>query len=156
MGELEIPILCYNFMAGTDWARTTLDAPERGGARVTAFDLNDVEKVRVLGHDASTDYDGPEVDSIDRKTLWDNLERLLSAAGQKVPGGKPILEVNPDHVVVQHVARHRESDSVQDWAGILFDQALLSEGGRLDDPAGFVRRMNDMILSVTEERDAAG
>lgn len=85
-----------------------------------------------------------------------HLERLLSAAGQQVPGGKPILEVNPDHVVVQHVARHRASDSVQDWAGILFDQALLSEGGRLDDPAGFVRRMNDMILSVAEERDAAG
>ena len=84
-----------------------------------------------------------------------HLERLLSAAGQKVAGGKPILEVNPDHVVVQHVARHQESEHVDDWAEILFDQALLSEGGRLDDPAGFVRRMNDMILSVTEERGGA-
>ncbi len=92
---------------------------------------------------------------VEEHDMSGHLERLLSAAGQQVPGGKPILEVNPDHVVVQHVARHQDSDSVQDWAGILFDQALLSEGGRLDDPAGFVRRMNDMILSVAEERGAA-
>ncbi len=92
---------------------------------------------------------------VEEHDMSGHLERLLSAAGQKVAGGKPILEVNPDHVVVQHVARHQESERVDDWAGILFDQALLSEGGRLDDPAGFVRRMNDMILSVTEERGGA-
>ena len=88
---------------------------------------------------------------VEEHDMSGHLERLLSAAGQQIAGGKPILEVNPSHVVVQHLAQHRESKQMQDWAGILFDQALLSEGGRLEDPAGFVRRMNEMIVSVTSE-----
>ena len=53
MGQLEVPILCYNFMAGTDWVRTRLDVPERGGAKVTAFDLRDAERAILLGHDGA-------------------------------------------------------------------------------------------------------
>src|SRR5690606_15780960 len=53
MGQLQIPILCYNFMSGTDWVRTRVDLPERGGSRVTGFDLVDAQRAILLGHDSS-------------------------------------------------------------------------------------------------------
>jgi len=73
MGNLGIPILCYNFMAGTDWVRTRLDAPERGGARVTEFDLAAAERAVSLSATAST----IATDRISAEQLWVNLERLL-------------------------------------------------------------------------------
>jgi hypothetical protein len=72
----------------------------------------------------------------------------LKAAGQDVPNAKPIMEVNPEHVLVTRFAAEADEQRRKDWANILFDQALLSEGGRLPDPAGFVRRMNEMFLAV--------
>ena len=53
MGEAGVEMLCYNFMAGTDWVRTRLNVPERGGAKVTAFDLEEVRRAILLGHDGS-------------------------------------------------------------------------------------------------------
>ena len=53
MGDIGIPVLCYNFMAGTDWVRTKLDVPERGGAKVTQFDLSVVQEAVLLGHDGA-------------------------------------------------------------------------------------------------------
>ncbi len=73
MGRLGIPLLCYNFMAGTDWVRTRLDAPERGGARVTEFDLAAAERAVSLSATASTIAS----DRISAEQLWVNLERLL-------------------------------------------------------------------------------
>ncbi|MEB2319426.1 MAG: molecular chaperone HtpG [Pseudomonadota bacterium] len=73
-----------------------------------------------------------------------HLERLLRQAGQNAPQRKPILEINPDHALV---ARIRAGDAgIEDWAMLLFEQALLAEGGQLEDPAGFVRRVNRMLL----------
>lgn len=74
MGELGVPLLCYNFMAGTDWVRTRTDAPARGGARVTAFRIADVEQAISLDARRGT----VEHDPIDAATLWTNLERLLT------------------------------------------------------------------------------
>ena len=68
MGQLGVEILCYNFMAGTDWVRTRLDAPERGGAKVTAFDLKDAERAVLLGHDGAATSDAPEVRRTSRPT----------------------------------------------------------------------------------------
>jgi len=79
-----------------------------------------------------------------------HLERLLKSAGQNVPGQKPIMEVNADHLILRQFEHETDNDRIQDWAELLFDQALLSEGGRLDDPAGFVRRMNEMYLEVAK------
>lgn len=73
-----------------------------------------------------------------------NLERLLKSAGQKVPNTKPILEINPHHPMVQRLKY--EEEKFPDWSNILFDQALLAEGGQLEDPAAFVRRLNDLLL----------
>ncbi|WP_025869394.1 molecular chaperone HtpG [Methylobacillus glycogenes] len=74
-----------------------------------------------------------------------NLERLLKAAGQKTSGSKPILEINPDHGIVQRLAVVNDDGKFADWAHLLFDQALLAEGGQLEDPAAFVRRINAML-----------
>ena len=77
-----------------------------------------------------------------------NLERLLKAAGQKVAGVKPILEINPHHPIVQGLKYESDETRFGDWSHILFDQALLAEGGQLDDPASFVKRLNELMLAL--------
>lgn len=74
-----------------------------------------------------------------------NLERLLKAAGQKTPDVKPVLEINPQHRIVQKLNDESDESRFSDWTHLLFDQALLAEGGQLDDPATFVRRMNSLL-----------
>jgi molecular chaperone HtpG len=79
--------------------------------------------------------------------LSGNLERLLKTAGQKTPTVVPILEINPHHALVQRL--QTESDErLGDWASLLFDQALLAEGGKLDDPAAFVHRLNSLLSGL--------
>ncbi len=75
-----------------------------------------------------------------------NLERLLKQAGQKVTPTKPILEINPHHPMVQRLKT--EEAHFENWSHILFDQALLAEGGHPEDPAAFVKRLNELLLSV--------
>jgi molecular chaperone HtpG len=82
----------------------------------------------------------------DEHGLGANLERLLKSAGQEVPASPPILEINPSHPIVQRLRDQDGRARFDDWARILFDQALLSEGGKLEDPAGFVHRLNEMFL----------
>ncbi|MBC7946125.1 MAG: molecular chaperone HtpG, partial [Burkholderiales bacterium] len=77
-----------------------------------------------------------------------NLERLLKSAGQKVPQSKPILEINPHHPIVSRLKDESGSERFADWSHILFDQALLAEGGQLEDPAGYVKRSNDLMLAM--------
>ena len=77
-----------------------------------------------------------------------HLERILDAAGQKVDSARPILEIDPDHPMVVRLAAETEAARQAEWAHLIFDQALLSEGGRLEDPAAFVRRMNELIVSL--------
>ncbi len=77
-----------------------------------------------------------------------NLERILKASGQQISGTKPILEINPDHPIVKRIKDDDKDERVADWSQILFDQALLSEGGQLDDPAGFVHRFNKMFIDM--------
>ena len=79
-----------------------------------------------------------------------HLERILDAAGQKVDTTRPILEINPDHPMVARLAVETDPSRRQDWAHLIFDQALLSEGGKLEDPAAFVRRMNELIVTLAQ------
>ncbi len=76
-----------------------------------------------------------------------NLARLLKAAGQKAPDVKPILEINPQHPAVMRLKY--EEARFDDWAALLFEQAQLAEGGQLDDPAGFVKRINDLMMALS-------
>lgn len=80
----------------------------------------------------------------DNYDMGGNLERLLKSAGQKIQHAKPILEINPHHPMVQRLKY--EDGNFDDWSHILFDQALLAEGGQLDDPAAFVKRLNALLL----------
>jgi len=75
-----------------------------------------------------------------------NLQRILRAAGQEVPKFPPILEINPGHPMVERLKQ--EDKRFKEWAELLFDQALLAEGGTLDDPAGFVKRLNELMLDL--------
>ena len=74
-----------------------------------------------------------------------NLERILKQAGQDVPDIKPILEINPDHELIQRLAKMRSKDKISDFSSILFDQAVLAEGALPEDPAGFVRKINALL-----------
>jgi molecular chaperone HtpG len=85
----------------------------------------------------------------DEHSMSANLERMLKAAGQPVPGSKPILEINPHHPLVQRLKQESDEARFGDWSHILFDQALLAEGGQLDDPATFVKRLNELLLTMT-------
>ncbi len=91
--------------------------------------------------------DSPACLVADENELSGNLLRMLKAAGQNAPDAKPILEINPDHPLVQRLKY--EDAKFDDWSNILFDQALLAEGGNLSDPAGFVKRLNEMLLGMT-------
>ncbi len=80
----------------------------------------------------------------DTYDMGGNLERLLKSAGQKVQHTKPILEINPHHPMVQRLKT--EVENFEDWSHLLFGQALLAEGGQLEDPAAFVKRLNELLL----------
>ncbi len=90
--------------------------------------------------------DSPACLVVEENGLSANLMRMLKAAGQDAPESKPILEINPDHPLVQRLKY--EEAKFADWSHILFDQATLAEGGTLTDPAAFVKRLNEMLLGM--------
>ena len=92
--------------------------------------------------------DSPACLVSDEHGMSSHLERLLKAAGQTVPNVKPILEVNPAHPIVQRLKEEADATRFADWSHILFDQATLAEGGQLEDPAGFVRRLNTLMMTL--------
>jgi len=92
--------------------------------------------------------DSPACLVTDQHDISANFERLLKASGQGLPAGKPILEINPSHPIVVKLKDEADEQRFADWTQLLFDQALLSEGGQLDDPAGFVRRLNELLLML--------
>lgn len=85
---------------------------------------------------------------VDENKLSGNLVRMLKAAGQSAPESKPILEINPHHPLVQRLKN--ETKDFDDLSHILFDQALLAEGGVPIDSANFVKRLNKLLLGITE------
>jgi molecular chaperone HtpG len=94
--------------------------------------------------------DSPACLVADEHEMSAHLERLLRSSGQTVPGQTPIMELNPDHAIVKALALQPNGTSFDDWTHILFDQALLSEGGQLKDPSAFVRRLNRMLTALFE------
>ncbi|MGE5161690.1 MAG: molecular chaperone HtpG [Betaproteobacteria bacterium] len=92
--------------------------------------------------------DSPACLVADEHEMSGHLQRLLKAAGQKAPAGKPILELNPHHPLVQRLKDEAREERAKDWLEMLVDQAVLAEGGQLDDPGAFVKRLNGMLLEV--------
>lgn len=89
--------------------------------------------------------DSPACLVSDEHDLSGNLARILKSVGQKAPETKPILEINPTHKLVKRIEAESAEEVFADLAHVLFDQALLAEGGTLEDPASFVKRMNSLI-----------
>ena len=78
-----------------------------------------------------------------------HMRRMLEQAGQVMPDSKPVLEVNLDHQLLKQVSAIDSDEEFKDWATLLFEQAVLAEGGQLEDPAGFVQRVNRMMFNAT-------
>ena len=79
-----------------------------------------------------------------------NLSRMLKAAGQEVPAVEPILEINVNHPIVKKMADQKDKDRFSDWSSIVLDQAMLADGGTLEDPATFVVKLNNLILDLSQ------
>jgi len=77
-----------------------------------------------------------------------HMRRMLEQAGQAMPDSKPVLEVNLDHQLLKQVAAVESDEAFKDWAELLFEQAVLAEGGQLEDPAGFVQRVNRLMFDA--------
>ena len=76
------------------------------------------------------------------------MQHLMKQAGHELPSSKPVLEINPGHALVKRMKEEQAEDRFMDWAKILLDQAILAEGGQLEDPAGFVSRLNRLISEI--------
>jgi molecular chaperone HtpG len=111
-------------------------------ARLKAALGDKVEDVRV-SHRLT---DSPACIVLNEHDMALYMQQLLRQAGQKLPGSKPVLEINPSHALIRKLQDVDEAQAGE-WAEILFNQALLAEGAQLEDPAGFVRRLNSLILS---------
>jgi molecular chaperone HtpG len=81
-----------------------------------------------------------------------NLMQRLRGSG--LPS-QPVLEVNPKHPLVERLNRNQDDPRLADWASVLFNQAVLTSGARIDDPAAFVSRLNDLLTALTEEEEQA-
>jgi len=132
------------------------DEEEKKAQEETDKDFADlVERVKTTLGDKVKDVrithrltDSPACLVVDDMDMSANLERMLKAAGQQVGGTKPIFEINPEHPMVVRLKDESDDTRFEDWSSILFDQALLAEGGQLEDPASYVKRLNALLLTV--------
>jgi molecular chaperone HtpG len=85
---------------------------------------------------------------VDEYDMDPSLERLLKAMGQKLPSGKPILEINTHHPILVKMSNERDEQKFRDWAHILFDQSVLSRGEMLENPTSFVNRLNELLSQL--------
>lgn len=92
--------------------------------------------------------DSPACLVVAEHELGIGLQRMLKAAGQAIGESQPILEINPEHVLIERLKDETEDERFRDRALVLFEQALLAEGGQLEDPAGYVRRVNTLLSSA--------
>jgi molecular chaperone HtpG len=106
-----------------------------------------VKDVRISGRLT----DSPSCLVVEEQEMNVSMQKLLKQAGHTVPDIEPILEINVDHPLVQRLDNEKDETRFADLTHVLFDQAMLSEGGQLDDPAMFVSRMNELLLMMDVE-----
>jgi len=104
-----------------------------------------VEEVRV-SHRLTT---SPSCIVLNEQDMALYMQQLMKQAGHDMPSSKPILEINPTHPMLARMEAETDDEQFKDWASILFDQALLAEGGQLEDPAGFVHKLNALMLKLS-------
>ena len=104
-----------------------------------------VKEVRV----SSRLTESPACLVVDEYDMSQNLARVLKQLGQDAPMPTPIIEINLDHPLMQRMDNESDEDKFGELAKVVFDQALLAEGGQLEDPAGFVHRLNRLMLDMS-------
>ena len=82
----------------------------------------------------------------DEQDMGLEMQRILQAAGQKAPEVKPVFELNPEHPLIQYLHDITDDALFSEWALLLFEQSLLAEGGQLNHPVEFVKRMNGLLM----------
>ncbi|MCH9756709.1 MAG: molecular chaperone HtpG [Gammaproteobacteria bacterium] len=90
--------------------------------------------------------DSPACVVADENDMGLEMQRILQSAGQAAPPSKPVFEINPEHALLLRVNEVQDDDLFKEWTEVLFEQALLAEGGTLDNPAAFVKRMNRLLV----------
>jgi mannonate dehydratase len=162
MAAAGVPICCYNFMAGTDWVRTKLDVPERGGALVTAFDLAEAERTAVSLTDEATRVANEPISAAE---LWRNLEHFLRELVPVAESAGVVLCMHPDDPPLeQFLGRARIMNCVESFErlvalvpsrsnAICFCQGTFAEMG-VDIPST-IRRLGSHIQYV-HFRDVRG
>ena len=156
----------YDGMQLADIARDSLSLPD-GDGKMTQDAINDEHKPllkkirrtlkdRVETVNASQRLiDSPACVVAAADELSPQLKRMLEASGQAVPASKPILEINIQHPLVQRLAAEADNERFGELANIVLDHALLAEGTQLDNPAAYVRRMNQLLLEMGAAENAA-
>ena len=94
--------------------------------------------------------DSPSCLVVEEHDMAVSMQKLLKQAGHSVPDTQPIMEINPEHMLVKRLKDETDAERVADWTHILFDQAMLSEGGQLDDPVTYVKRVNDLFAVMAK------
>ncbi|MDX1676895.1 molecular chaperone HtpG [Arsukibacterium sp.] len=107
---------------------------------------DDVKEVKV-SHRLT---DSPACVVTDEHDMSTQMMKLMESVGQKVPDVKPIFELNPEHQLVKHIADETDDERFNEWAQVLFEQALLAERGSLKNPASYVTRLNKLLLSLAK------
>jgi len=105
-----------------------------------------VKEVRV----SSRLVDSPACLVVDEYDMSQNLARVLKQLGQDAPMPTPIMELNLEHPLVQRLEQEEGDERFAELANLLYDQSLLAEGGQLEDPAGFVHRLNRLMLDMSQ------
>ena len=90
--------------------------------------------------------DSPACLVVGENDISGNLERILKAAGQNTPDVKPILEINPEHDLIKKLDSYQGKKEFNEYSSVIFDQALLSEGGQLEDPVSFIKKINHLLV----------
>ena len=91
--------------------------------------------------------DSPTCVVADEQDMGLEMQRILQASGQKLPDSKPIFEINPEHALIKRLHGTQDDARFAEWTVVLFEQALLAEGGQLDNPADFVNRVNQLLIA---------
>ena len=104
-----------------------------------------VEEVRVSHRLTSS----PSCIVLNEQDMALYMQNLMKQAGHEMPESKPVLEINPTHPLIERMEAETDDEQFSDWADILFDQALLAEGAQLEDPAGFVSKLNKLMLKMS-------
>ncbi|GCE48863.1 molecular chaperone HtpG [Thermosporothrix hazakensis] len=129
------------------------DEKEKEEQQKTASEAKDlIERLKTVLGDKVKDVrttnrltSSPACLVVDQYGIDPSLKRLLEANGQRLPQDKQILEINPQHAIIQKIKQETDEQRFQDWAHVLFEQSQLSSGEPLEDPVGFVNRLNNLL-----------